>query len=211
MCGRYNLTKDPRKLRLTRPIEQTNQFEFKPRYNIAPGQQIPVLRDGDNGSLELLEMKWGFVPHFVKADRPDIQPINARVESASQKPLFRDAYARRRCLIPATGFYEWQKLPGRKQPFHIHLAGRPFLMAGLWDYQAGDESKPRVAILTQEAGEPLSDIHDRVPLVVPYKNLDRWLNEPSNSKMTMPLPSFQADTISTMVNNVDNDSPEVLA
>ena len=211
MCGRYNLTKDPSKLRLTRPIRPTGQFEFRPRYNIAPGQQIPVLRDGPDGTLDLLEMKWGFVPHFIKADTPDIQPINARMESAASKPLFRDAWIHRRCLILATGFYEWQKRPGHKQPFHIHLGGRPFLMAGLWDYQAGDVHRPTVTILTQAAGEPLIDIHDRMPLVVSYKHLDQWLNEPHNNRMALPRPSFQADPISTMVNNVGNDGPEVLA
>lgn len=211
MCGRYNLIHDPAVWRLTRPIKVSKTAPFQPRYNIAPGQQVPVYRDAGN-DLELLDMTWGYIPHFVIDDHPKIHPINARAESAFDKAFFRESMHQRRCLIPATGYYEWQAQNGRKQPFHIHLPKQnPFLMAGIWDYRGGDESQPTVAILTTQAPLDLEAIHDRMPVIIPNELIYNWFEQPDN-RLLMPLSSgvFQADPISTRINNARNEGPECL-
>ena len=212
MCGRYNLTHDPGTLKLPRPITSSLPLPFKPRYNIAPGQWVPVLCDGAADDLALLEMQWGFVPHFVTDPKPKIRPINARSETAHQKPLFRDAMAHRRCLIPATGYYEWQPQADGKQPFHIHLPHQQtFLMAGLWDHQAGDTQHPTAAILTTQASPDLADIHDRMPVVIPVEQSLDWL-QGGDLDLLGPQGGgvFAAQPISRVVNSPAHDSPEIL-
>jgi len=210
MCGRYNLTKDPANWPLGQPIVSQRQAPFSARYNIAPGQQVPVLRDTGGEELELIDMTWGFVPHFITDEKPRVKPINARAETAADKPLFREAIRNHRCLVPATGFYEWQRTDGRKQPYHIHLPRqRPFLMAGIWDYQGGDEARPTLAILTTEAQGRVRPIHDRMPLVIPSEAIDSWLDG-STPPLTPEDTPFETDRIRTRVNNVAHDDPEVL-
>lgn len=211
MCGRYNLIHDPAVWRLTRPIRVGKTAPFKPRYNIAPRQLVPVYRDAGN-DLELLDMTWGYVPHFVTDEHPKVHPINARAESAFDKPFFRESMHKRRCLIPATGYYEWQAQNGRKQPFHIHLPKQnPFLMAGIWDFHGGDETKPTVAILTTQAPLDLEGIHDRMPVIIPNELIYNWFEQPDN-RLLLPLTSgvFQADAISVRINNAKNEGPDVL-
>ena len=211
MCGRYNLIHDPAVWRLTRSVTVGRTAPFKPRYNIAPGQQMPAFRQSGN-ELELLDMTWGYVPHFVTDDHPKVHPINARAESAFDKRYFRESIHKRRCLIPATGYYEWQARDGSKQPFHIHLPHQhPFLMAGIWDYRGGDENQPTVAILTTKAPMDLESTHDRMPVIIPNELIHNWLEHPDN-RLLMPLSSgvFQADPISTRINDARHEGPSVL-
>jgi putative SOS response-associated peptidase YedK len=211
MCGRYNLIHDPAVWRLTRPIKVGKTAPFQPRYNIAPGQPVPVYRESGDG-LELLDMTWGYVPHFVTDEQPKVHPINARAESAFEKPFFRDSMHKRRCLIPTTGYYEWQAQDGHKQPFHIHLPRQhPFLMAGIWDYRGGDESQPTVAILTTQAPMDLAAIHDRMPVIIPNELIYNWFEHPDN-RLLMPVSSgvFEADVISNRINNARNEGPDAL-
>jgi putative SOS response-associated peptidase YedK len=212
MCGRYNLIHDPAVWRLTRPIKVGKTAPFQPRYNIAPGQLVPVYREAGDG-LELLDMTWGYVPHFITDNHPNVHPINARAESAFDKPFFRESMQKRRCLIPATGYYEWQARDGSKQPFHIHLTRQhPFLMAGIWDYLGDDKSQPTVAILTTKAPMDLGAIHDRMPVIIPNELIYNWFEHPDN-RLLMPPSSgiFVADQISTRINNARNEGPGVLS
>ena len=211
MCGRYNLTRNPRSWRLTRPVRATLQAPFQPRYNIAPGQAVPVFRDGGD-TLELIEMTWGYVPHYATDDKPKAQPINARTETVFDTPYFRGSIQQRRCLVPATGYYEWQVTETGKQPFHIHLPhGKPFLMAGVWDYQGGDPARPTVAILTGPASGPLAEIHDRIPIIIPRKLVAQWFEQPDNRLlMSAGTSVFEAEPISTRINNARNEGADVL-
>ena len=211
MCGRYNLIHDPAVWRLTRPIKVGKTAPFQPRYNIAPGQPVPVFREYGDG-LELLDMTWGYVPHFVTDDHPKVHPINARAESAFDKPYFKESIQKRRCLIPTTGYYEWQAQDDHKQPFHIHLPRQhPFLMAGIWDYRGGDESQPTVAILTTQAPMDLTAIHDRMPVIIPNELIYNWFEHPDN-RLLMPVSPgvFQADPVSRRINNARHDDPSCL-
>lgn len=134
-------------------------------------------------------MTWGYVPHFVTDDHPKVHPINARAESAFDKPYFKESIQKRRCLIPTTGYYEWQAQNDHKQPFHIHLPRQhPFLMAGIWDYRGGDESQPTVAILTTQAPMDLAAIHDRMPVIIPNELIYNWFEHPDN-RLLMPVSS----------------------
>lgn len=212
MCGRYNLVHDPSLWRLARPIQARTRPAFQARYNIAPGQMVPVYRGADRHSLELVDMRWGFVPSFVRDEKPRSRPINARADTVFEKPWFRDAVRRRRCLLPATGFYEWRTENGHKEPYHVHLAAsRPFLLAGIWDCQEGDPERPTVAVLTTEAPPDLRWLHDRVPVIIPNEMVDHWLDEPDD-RLLLPLPAgvLQATRIGRRVNRVENDDAELL-
>ena len=137
MCGRYNLIPDASAWLDAFEILQDllNEMADHPRYNIAPWQQVPIVRANAGGDGVVLDKaRWGFVPHWVSDEKPKIQPINARDDSVATKPYFREAFRHRRCLFPASGFYEWKKVAWGKQPYNITLSdGRLFLMAGIWD------------------------------------------------------------------------------
>jgi len=156
---------------------------LRPRYNIAPSQPVAVIRtSSDTRQRKLEPMQWGLVPSWSKGPTQGPRPINARSEQAAGKPFFRNAMRKRRCLIPADGFYEWQKNPdnpkARKQPFAIHLADKqPFAMAGLWEYWEGHEgSLLTCTIMTTAPNELMADIHDRMPVILSPDAYDRWLD-----------------------------------
>ncbi len=218
MCGRFTLAV---------PAEQVAaQFqlptapELAPRYNIAPTQQIAVVRAGD-ADRTLSMMRWGLVPSWAKELSIGARMINARAETAAEKPAFRSAMKQRRCLIPADGFYEWQAQPGGKQPFHIRMAdGRPFAFAGLWEQWRTPEGQwlETCTILTTSANELMRQLHDRMPVIIPPEQYALWLDpalhdtEPLQELLTpYPAEEMTARPVSKAVNKVGNDDPSLLA
>ena len=165
MCGRYTLH-TPRdrireRYRIARDLATLEKlFE---RYNIAPSQQVAAVRIARDGVRELVPLRWGLIPHWAKDPKTGYSMINARAESVATKPAFRDAFRRRRCLIPADGFYEWKQVGTAKQPFHIRLkGGEDFAFAGLWEHWQGEGQEiESCSIIVTDANELLSHIHDR--------------------------------------------------
>lgn len=225
MCGRYSITMPPEAMR--------DLFRFEglpnlpPRYNVAPTQDVPVVRPGEGAgrARELAMLRWGLVPSWSKGTADEILSksplINARGESVAQKPSFRSAFARRRCLLPADGFYEWRAMgKGPKQPYHIHRAdGRPIAFAGIWDsWSAPDGSDlESVAIVTTNANEALKIIHPRMPVILDEDDFEAWLDteatEPDAATTFLkPAPDdlLVADPVSRDVNKVSNNDPSLI-
>ncbi len=188
MCGRFVITSPPEALRqIFGYLEQPN---FPPRYNIAPTQPVPVVIL-ENGGRHFRLMRWGFVPSWVKDPRKFTLLINARSETVLEKPAFKNAIKRRRCLIPADGYYEWQDASGRKRPFFIHRRdGRPVGFAALaetWMGPNGEETDT-VAIVTAPASRDLTALHHRVPVTIALEEFERWLDGRAyDAENVMPL------------------------
>jgi putative SOS response-associated peptidase YedK len=148
-----------------------------PRYNIAPAQEVLAVHESPDGR-EMTLYKWGLVPSWAKDASIGAKLINARSETVTEKPSFREAFKRRRCVIPADGFYEWQRAGGRKQPFFFRMRDeRPFGFAGLWERWEGEGGKVinSCAILTTEANEVLRPVHDRMPVILHPDDYELWL------------------------------------
>lgn len=219
MCGRYTIIATPEALRAIFGYEE--QPNFPPRYNVAPTQPIPIVRLIE-GKRHFALVRWGLLPSWVKDPKAFSLLINARGESAAEKPAFRAAMKRRRCLIPADGFYEWRAAGGaRKQPYFIRAkAGTPLAFAGLWETWTGPngEELDTAAIVTTKANRTLTAIHDRMPVIVPPDGFDLWLNtadvDPATaSALIAPAPEnlLEAFPVSTEVNRVGNDNPNLVA
>jgi putative SOS response-associated peptidase YedK len=222
MCGRYTV-------RSIQPISELFGIslppEFQPRFNIAPTQDVLVVRSAATSSTggqanrsrrgDLL--RWGLVPSWAEDPSIGNRMINARAETAADKPAFRTAMNRRRCLVPADGFYEWQKQEGskRKQPHLIHLKGdRPFAFGGLWESWARDgERLETFTILTTSPNELIAPIHDRMPVIVPPEEYDRWLDPASSAAdvagllRAYPAEEMETEPVGLRVNNPANDDP----
>ena len=217
MCGRFTVISAPEAMRaLFRYPEQPN---FPPRYNVAPTQPIAVVRL-EEGTRQFALMRWGLLPSWVKDPKAFSLLINARGESVLDKPAFSSAMKRRRCLIPADGFYEWQATGGRKQPYYVRAkSGAPLAFAGLWETWTGPngEELDTAAIITTTANRTLAAIHARMPVIVPEEAFDLWLNcaevdAETAAALIVPAPDdlLEANEISTAVNRVANDNPKVL-
>ena len=219
MCGRYTLKTNSQEL--SNLFGLSEELEIEPRYNIAPTQQIPVVVEETSPESRTLEMMhWGLIPSW--ADDPSIGPrmINARAETVSEKPSYRSAFKRRRCLIPADGFYEWAKEPGGKQPYHLRLkSGDPFAFAGLWESWSMDgvEEIRSATIITTEPNEVASEVHNRMPVILPPDLYDVWLDPENDDReellsMLAPYPAeeMEAYPVSRDVNRPANDHPRVL-
>jgi putative SOS response-associated peptidase YedK len=218
MCGRYVITSPPSAIRAL--FGYPEQPNFPPRYNVAPTQPIPIVRVHE-GKRQLVLVRWGLIPAWVKDPKSFSLLINARAESVIDKPAFRAAMRRRRCLIPVDGFYEWRETGGRKQPHFVHLtSGGPFGFAGLWETWTGPngEELDTAAIVTTTANRTLSPIHDRMPVILPPEAFAPWLDSASVDVQTaaaLLVPSrddlLEAYEISPAVNRVANDSEALLA
>jgi putative SOS response-associated peptidase YedK len=217
MCGRYTLTSAPEALRaLFRYREQPN---FPPRYNIAPTQPIAIVRLNE-GKRQFALVRWGLLPSWVKDPKSFTLLINARGESVIDKPAFRAAMKRRRCLIPADGFYEWQAAGERKRPFYVHAkSGAPLAFAGLWETWTGPngEEMETAAIVTTRANRTLAAIHERMPVVLAPDAFDLWLNyadvdAKTAAALIAPAPDnlLEAYEISTAVNRTANDAAKLI-
>lgn len=219
MCGRFTLTADPNQLRetfawLNIPDEMT------PRYNVAPSQPVAVVPN--NGKNQLDFFVWGLIPSWAKDPKIGNRMINARAETVAEKPSFRAAFRRRRCLIPADGFFEWRRVPGQKAkiPTYIRLkSGKPFTFAGLWEeWNSPDGSQIlSCTIITTTPNDLLADIHNRMPVILPVSAYSLWLEsgEPDQSELQdllKPYPSEEmtAFPVSTLVNNPANDQAAII-
>jgi putative SOS response-associated peptidase YedK len=188
-------------------------LERQSRYNVAPSQVMPIIVDAD-GAARLRTAKWGFVPSWTKG-KPKMQPINAKSETVATSGMFRRAFQQRRCLVPAYGFYEWQGAKPPKQPYFIHMRdGSPFAFAGLWERSHPDDAGPleTFTILTTAPNELMKPIHNRMPVIIPPDGYRQWLNgdEPQELLKPYDAAAMEAFRISTRVNNVRNDGPELI-
>jgi putative SOS response-associated peptidase YedK len=178
MCGRFTLFEAD--TILLKEFGAPISFGLTPRYNIAPSQQILAVRPSTGkGGREAAFLRWGLIPHWAKDPSIGNRMINARAETVAEKPAFRNAFRKQRCLIPADGFFEWQKLDRKKQPFYIRMRDRrPFAFAGLWErWEApGSEIIETCTILTTEANDVLKPLHDRMPVILPLSGHDLWLD-----------------------------------
>jgi putative SOS response-associated peptidase YedK len=217
MCGRYLLTSPVDLLRqLFRFMERPN---LGPRYNIAPTQEVPMVRltrDGDRP--ELIMARWGLVPYWADDLKIGNRLINARAETVERTPAFREAYQRRRCLVPADGFYEWRKQGRQRQPLLIRRSDEaPFAFAGLWERwrQPDGQILRSCAIVTCPANPLVAEIHDRMPVILAEADHARWLDAAAGDGRALlrPCPAewLEAIPVSPRVNSPANDDPEVLA
>jgi putative SOS response-associated peptidase YedK len=217
MCGRYAITSAPEAIR--RLFGYPEQPNFPPRYNVAPTQPVPIVRMHE-GRRQLALVRWGLIPAWVKDPRSFSLLINARGESVIDKPAFRNAMRRRRCLFPADGFYEWKREGDGKTPYYVHLAdGGPLALAGLWETWMGPngEEMETAAIVTTQANRTLQFLHDRMPVIVAPDAFDSWLDAASvDVPMAATLIAPARDDllalhpVSPAVNRTANDGPELI-
>jgi putative SOS response-associated peptidase YedK len=218
MCGRYTLFHPIGKL-----FDLPDSPPLPPRYNIAPTQAVPVvIASAGGGGRQLRMMHWGFIPPWAKDRDFGVRLINARAETVAEKPTFRTAFRGQRCLIPADGFYEWQKLDGGgKQPFHIRLtSGGVFAFAGLWgSWQdpAGGGVMESCTILTTAPNVLVQDIHDRMPVILSPEHHGFWLDPASKDpeKLAAVLQPYPAagmvcQPVSLAVNDPRHDAPDII-
>jgi putative SOS response-associated peptidase YedK len=217
MCGRFSLAATGEDIRDHYSLQQLPFVE--PRFNIAPTQPVAAIRLSATQERELAHFQWGLIPSWAKDPSLGSKMINARSETVAEKPAFRAAFKRRRCLLPATGFYEWQPVNGRKQPMYIHRVGGGLLsLAGLWEvWQSPDGSLLETcAILTTSPNELMEQIHNRMPVIIDPVDYDMWLDvqTPADQLLHLLRPyhasRLAAYPVSTAVNRVQNDSPECM-
>lgn len=221
MCGRYVSSSPVAVLESYLSVDEVKADPLEERYNVAPTDEVYVVVEREERRL-LGTMRWGLVPWFSKDPKGGAKMINARAESVPTKPAFRRAFEKRRCLVPADGFYEWQKRPDLpKLPFFIHGAdGRPIVFAGLWEvWRESEDAEPlrTCTIITTTANDLLRPIHDRMPVVLPPERWEEWL-DPSNQDLEglrgllSPAPNdlLALHPVSNKVNSVRNDGPDLL-
>ena len=234
MCGRYLRRSDKQRIADAFHLGQLPEdFPLPPDYNIAPATFQPVIRlNRDTGGREMVMMRWGLVPYFAKsaAEFKGFSTINAKAESVAEKSLWRGPFQKRRCLVPADGFYEWQKIdaaPGKngkrkqtKKPFaYTFRNGDPFAFAGLWDAwkdPVSGEWLQTFAVITTEANELTGEVHDRMPVILQPKDYDRWLERGEAHRPPLDLlrpyaaEEMTAAPCNGNVGNVRNNGPEML-
>lgn len=220
MCTRFTLTAPPATVRDL--FGANGEKDFPPRYNIAPTQPVLIIRNTEKQERELRLVRWGLIPSWAK-DPAQIKSvlINARSETAQDKPSFRGPLRHRRCLVPATGYYEWTGQPGAKQPHIIETrAGTPlFAMAGLWEHWLGADGSEleSMTILTTGANQTMGSLHDRMPVVIQPEDFSRWLDCRSGTAeftadllRAAPEDFFQFRKVSRNLNNVRNEGPGLI-
>jgi putative SOS response-associated peptidase YedK len=216
MCGRYMLTTPVEAMqRIFRFAERPN---FPPRYNIAPTQDVPVVRlSREKDRRELIVVRWGLVPYWAEDVSIGNKLINARAESIERTPAFREAYRRRRCLVPADGFFEWKKEGKARQPLLVCRRDRaPFAFAGLWErWKQPDGNVLRsCTIVTCPPNELVAPVHDRMPVILDPADLSSWLDpEAGGRELLRPCPAewLEAFPVNPRVNSPANDDPECIA
>ena len=218
MCGRYNLISNLTVLGARFQFDAT-QLTLEAAYNVAPTQDVLTVVGGESRRAGF--MRWGLIPFWAKNRSIGSRMINARAETVADKPSFRDSFRRRRCLVLADGFYEWQRTGSRKRPMRVALrSGEPFAFAGIWSVWKDPDgnSIPTCAIITTSANELLRPIHHRMPVILPRNMegvwLDRSIQDPSRLRsMLAPYAdaAMEAYEVSTLVNSVANDGRELIA
>ena len=205
MCGRFYF--DNNKQKLAQQFGISGSAEINTSYNIAPSQNSPVIRL-DSGTKECANLKWGLVPSWSKSDIK-IKPINAKAETIREKPYFRTAYKKQRCIIPASGFYEWKGSKGNKLPFCIYPLNDPYFgFAGLWEKKDDLET---FTIITTESNELMQTIHHRMPVILDVQDYDLWLEDGSYDLLS-PCPSEEmgSHTVSSAVNKPSNNNIDLI-
>jgi putative SOS response-associated peptidase YedK len=228
MCGRYVRKSDKQRIAEAFAASVSSDFVFGESWNVAPQTFQPVVRLAPRtGEREIVMMRWGLVPFFSRDSKCGYSTINARSETVAKSPIFREALRKRRCLVPADAFYEWQKLDAKgkkKQPFAIALkSGELYAFAGVWerwrDAEGGDLLT--FSLLTTDANAVVSPMHDRMPVILARKDYARWLGEPGADPRgpeqppvdllrAYPAEQMKAWPVSAAVGNVRNDSSELL-
>ena len=223
MCGRYRLSRIDLLLAAYRDIfrgtfEEFSEIHITHRFNIAPSQNVPIIRATKDGTPKLELARWGFIPSWTKG-KPKSAPINAKAETVDTSGMFRQAFARRRCLVPADGFYEWQGARPPRRPFFIHKTDDSlFCFAGLWEQWRGSESAEPLdtfTIITTTPNSLIEKIHNRMPVILRPQNYSAWLNEtsPQATIKAMLKPysdsELEAYPVSPAVNSPKYDGPEL--
>ncbi|MGH6929241.1 MAG: SOS response-associated peptidase [Dongiaceae bacterium] len=216
MCGRYSIATEPQVLH--RLFHLDGAPALRPRYNAAPGQELPVVRLDKRGRRELALLRWGLIPSVAEVAAVGLGNINAQVETVHRMPAFRAAFRRRRCLVLADSFYKWQVTGEGKQPHRFVLKdGGPFAMAGLWErWEKGGEPVESFTIIVTVASEVVRPIHDRMPMILPPATHQEWLE---SEGATIPLALLQFRPTAEMVgypvtprlNSADNESADLIA
>jgi putative SOS response-associated peptidase YedK len=216
VCGRFTLTTPAQVVAQHFGLDSVPLLE--PRFNVAPTQPIAIVRGVPHAASRVLELhRWGLIPHWAKDPKIGNRLINARAETVAEKPAFRDAFKRRRCLVPADGFYEWQARSGRKQPVHVRVVPEVlFAIAGLYErwVSAEGEAIDSCTLLTTDANERMRAVHDRMPVILPRETWHEWL-DPSQHEpaqllpLLRPCPAEWLDLhpVSTHVNDPRHDDP----
>jgi len=227
MCGRY-VTPDQaaaeRAWHLGRQNSNPLAKVFSPRYNVAPQQgnpdrYVPVIRNGEDGASEAVKMQWWLLPYWSRESQIAYQTFNARVETVAKAASFRDPFKRRRCLIPAAGWYEWEDTPRGKQPWYIYPAsGDAAMLAGLWDrWEKDGQVIESCSIVIGESNEAIRTFHDRMPFVLTPEQYDSWLDrklvdpeQVMNLLQPAPNDALRFHQVSTRVSTARNEGPELI-
>ncbi|MEQ1611264.1 MAG: SOS response-associated peptidase [Hyphomicrobiaceae bacterium] len=217
MCSRYSLTSPPEAVRAY--FRHRNEHGYPPRYNIAPTQPVGIVRTAESGYRDFQVVRWGLIPPWVKDPRTFTTLINARAETAAEKPSFRGAFRHKRCLVPADGFYEWTGPVGGKRPHLIRRRDHGLLaFAGLFESWLGADGSEvdTMAILTVAANATVDTVHDRMPAILPPEQFDAWLDcrnieTKQASAMLQPAPVDLLEIIEVdpRLNNSRNEGPQL--
>ena len=220
MCGRIIQKSGPLQLAIVEGLDvvDSRYGNVPPRYNGAPSQEMLVIRQNhQTGERSLDLLKWGLIPYWIDDPKGGRKPINAKAETVSRLPMFRDAYQRRRCIVPVDGFFEWQATKGGKQPYAIAMKdGSPFGIAGIWENwkePATGEWIRTFAIITVPANPLVAKIHDRMPAILTPDSYDRWLGtepDPKELMISFPAEPMRMWPISRRVNKPENDDAALL-
>ncbi len=205
MCGRYALHANPEVIALAFGLPAVPTIA--PRYNIAPASQVLIIRKN-----EAAMVRWGLIPRWAKDPSIGAKLNNARAETVAEKPSFRDAFRNRRCLIPASGFYEWKTEGGRKQPYYVSpSAGELFAFAGLWEPWSGPGGALQTcAVITTGANEKMRAVHDRMPVILPPGRYADWLAGGETPLQPCPPEAIAVRRVGRAVNNARNDTPGLI-
>ncbi len=223
MCGRYVSATPAQQLAEEFHVEEIKADDLPAKYNVAPTDQVYAIAVSRDGARMLGTFRWGLVPNYAKDPSIGNRMINARAETVSSKPSFKRLLQKRRCILPADGFYEWQRLDKRKQPFFIRRRdGKPMALAALWDVWKPREDPDAdwlrsATIITGEPNELVGRLHDRMPVILPEEAWDAWLDRDNDdvdalTKLLVPYPADLLDAypVDTKVNSVRNDGPELI-
>lgn len=225
MCGRFVAASPPAEIAAYFDVDQTSDATLDPNYNVAPTRDVYVVY-ADGGTRRLDPLRWGLIPSWAKDMAIGNRMINARAETVASKPAFRSSFARRRCIIPADGFYEWRQIAGqkRKQPYFIHRPdGEPYAFGGLWaEWRGTDPAGEPVTvrsttIITCAANSRMAELHDRMPVILPAAAWDEWLDPEDHDvdrlgRFLVPAPPelIEFHPVSTDVNNVRNGGAQLI-
>jgi putative SOS response-associated peptidase YedK len=220
VCGRYYSRADKQRIAEAMKAKAPERFEVKASYNVAPQSFQPVVRLDREGERVLTQMRWGLIPLWAKDAKIGRSTVNARAETVAKAPAFREAFQRRRCLVPASGFYEWMRLDAKtRQPFAVTVKDADVIaLAGLWERwkdPANGEWLLTYTILTTDPNPLMEPIHDRMPVILAERDYERWLEPGDPAKppldLLRPFPAeeMRAWKVGAAVGNVKNDSPEL--